>query len=281
MANISSWIGPYDFEKLVADIWELQGWETVVTKESADRGIDIIAEKDNPFYQKHLIQTKCYNTDNKVSSSEVQQYSSLRHQEDNVDAVIIVTTGFFSKQAQKIAEDLNVKLIDGNDLDKTINRLDAHQLLQQYRHTGSESQNNTSVHQQLEEEIQEKRERGEFSDKSPESEVDKIIERQHPISSIILNIGLLVLAFGVYVQYVAHMFSEDATKSDFQDSISAGLTMLMGYLGVVIITLIIEFAIADEIQWTLVITSPILVVFLYTYFKIGGELNEWVVKSLR
>ncbi len=76
----------------------------------------ILSLKKAPFYQKHLIQAKRYSEDNKVGSPEVQQYSSLRQQQSDVDAVIIVSTSSFTSQAQQIADDLNVKLINGSDL---------------------------------------------------------------------------------------------------------------------------------------------------------------------
>lgn len=45
----------YDFEHLIADLWERQGWRATVKQQSVDRGVDIVAEQDNPFPQKWLI----------------------------------------------------------------------------------------------------------------------------------------------------------------------------------------------------------------------------------
>jgi restriction endonuclease Mrr len=112
----------YEFEHFIADMWEKQGWETKVTTGSGDRGIDVVATQSEPVEQKHLIQAKRYSGGNTISSTEVQRYSSLRQQEDNVDAVIIVTTSRFSRQAREIAEDLNVKLIDGAEFSDLIKR---------------------------------------------------------------------------------------------------------------------------------------------------------------
>ncbi|MFB6145568.1 MAG: restriction endonuclease [Candidatus Nanohaloarchaea archaeon] len=70
-----------------------------VTRASNDRGIDIVAEKEQPYHQKVLIQTKRYSKGNKVGSKEVQQYYSLKDQEDNVDQVITVTTSSFTKSS--------------------------------------------------------------------------------------------------------------------------------------------------------------------------------------
>lgn len=125
-------IDVYEFEQLIADIWEKQGWETTVTTGASDRGIDVIAEKTTPFSQKHLIQAKRYSEGNKVGSPEVQQYSSLRQQESEVDTVIIVTTSSFTSQARQTAHDLNVKLVDGNSLISLIMQVDAEELVQQY-----------------------------------------------------------------------------------------------------------------------------------------------------
>jgi len=63
-----------------------------------------------------LIQAKRYGPNTTVGSPDVQQYASLRQQFENVDKVLIVTTNGYSRQAREIAEDLNVKLIDGDGL---------------------------------------------------------------------------------------------------------------------------------------------------------------------
>jgi hypothetical protein len=108
-------VDPSAFEQFVADVWDARGWNTRVTRDSADRGVDVIATQQSPFRQKHIIQAKRYSDTNPVGSPEVQQYASLRQQED-ADAVIVVTSGRFSKQAESVARDLNVKLVDGDDL---------------------------------------------------------------------------------------------------------------------------------------------------------------------
>ncbi|MFC7059975.1 restriction endonuclease [Halovenus salina] len=122
----------YEFEQLVANVWEQRGWETTVTTGSSDRGIDVIAEKSGPFSQKHLIQAKRYSAGNKIGSPDIQQYSSLRQQESDVDAVVVVTTSSFTAQAQQTADDLNVKLVDGNDLCEMILELDSQDFLSDY-----------------------------------------------------------------------------------------------------------------------------------------------------
>lgn len=131
-------IDEYEFEQFIADLWERQGWSTKVTQGSNDRGIDIIATKTHPFFQKQVIQAKKYSTDNTIGSPAIQQYSSLQHQEDGVDAVVIVTTSSFSSPARKTARDLNVKLVNGKKLHNILSDTNSEGLF--YKYTSSDSQ---------------------------------------------------------------------------------------------------------------------------------------------
>jgi len=122
----------YEFEHFVADLWELNGWDTTVTSGSSDQGIDIIVEKSGLFPQKGFIQVKRYAKENKIGPSAVQQYSSLRHQKDNVDFIIILTTSSFTSGAKRTADELNIKLFDSSDLLNMISDGDSDSLLRQY-----------------------------------------------------------------------------------------------------------------------------------------------------
>lgn len=145
----------YDFEHLIADLWTDQGWETRVLQASNDRGIDVEARRADPFEQKHLIQAKRYSEGNNVGSEEVQQYSSLQHQKENVDAVVIVTTSGFTHQAKDVAADLNLKLINGDNLAQIIREQDALDIVDKYassadtgpsQNTDNASSNKQSLH---------------------------------------------------------------------------------------------------------------------------------------
>ena len=118
---------PERFEHFVADFWERLGWRTRVVGEPGDRGIDVIATAttDEGGPQKQLIQAKRYGPNTTVGSPEVQQYASLRLQADDVDQVTIVTTGGFSRQAEDMAPDLDVILVDGEELLGLIEETDA------------------------------------------------------------------------------------------------------------------------------------------------------------
>jgi hypothetical protein len=116
----------YSFESLVADLWQLQGWNTTVSEEGSDMGIDVTATQSNPVPQKQLIQAKCYQGGNNIGNSKVQQYASLKQQEEGVDAVVIVTTSAFTASGEDAATRLNVKLVDGDDLCDIVDSLDAY-----------------------------------------------------------------------------------------------------------------------------------------------------------
>ncbi|AQL41215.1 hypothetical protein BV210_00145 [Halorientalis sp. IM1011] len=113
-------IDPYDFEKLVAAVWNESGFETDVQSKSNDRGIDVVARKRNPIEQIQFIQVKRYSDGNKVGSEEVRKYATLYQQSDAVDVVVIVTTSEFTTQAERLANDLDMKTVDGYQLCRMI-----------------------------------------------------------------------------------------------------------------------------------------------------------------
>lgn len=125
-------INEYDFENFVARLWGRYGWQTEVTSGSNDRGVDVIAEKKRPVEQKHLIQVKRWGSGNKVGRPEIQQYSSLRRRGSGIDAVVVVTTSSFSRQAKDEAKDLDVKLVDGSDIYEIISEIDAEDLIKDF-----------------------------------------------------------------------------------------------------------------------------------------------------
>jgi hypothetical protein len=115
---------PYDFEELVAEIWEAEGFTTNVRQGSRDRGIDVEAVKDQ---YKVLIQAKRYSSGNKVGSQEVRKYATLYQQDQMANEVAIVTTSQFTSEAKKIATEQNVTIIDGKN---TVEMLDDRNIYQ-------------------------------------------------------------------------------------------------------------------------------------------------------
>jgi cation transport ATPase len=124
-------IDPYEFEDFVAELWEEEGWETEVTDDGKDKGVDIAAEREGAIGQEIVIQVKRYSDGNRITRPNIQQYYSLRDQE-GVDAVVVVTTSEFASPAYEWADEHNVKLVNGDDLVEMIRDHGRHDLVEEY-----------------------------------------------------------------------------------------------------------------------------------------------------
>lgn len=110
-------VDPYEFERFVAEIWENRGFNTTVRDGSGDRGIDVVAESRG---EKILIQVKRYSAENKVGSQEVRNYATLYQQVEDAHQVVLVTSGYFTSEAENLAEDLSVEPVDADSLFRLI-----------------------------------------------------------------------------------------------------------------------------------------------------------------
>lgn len=125
-------LAPRHFEQFVADVWqERQGWNTEVTDSGRDRGLDVIGEPLSGG-QKTAVQCKRYAEGSKITSDQVQQYAALRQQWSDIGGVTVVTTSSFTRDAEALAERLDVKCIDGGDLVRLVRRDDAEEILEWY-----------------------------------------------------------------------------------------------------------------------------------------------------
>jgi restriction system protein len=123
---------PRHFEQFVADVWqERQGWDTEVMDAGRDRGIDVLGRPPNGG-PKTVVQCKRYAEENKITSSQVQQYAALRQQRTDVQGVTVVTSSSFTRAARELAEELDVKRINGDDLVKIVERYDSGEILEWY-----------------------------------------------------------------------------------------------------------------------------------------------------
>jgi len=136
-------VDAYKFEHFIAELWELQNWETIVTKGADDGGVDVIAEKSMPVPRKQVLQVKRYEPSNTVGRPDIQQYASIRQEQTDVDTVVVVTTGRFSDGAEEVGKRLNVKLIDGPQLYNLIQALDAVPLAHSYIGEGANQDETT------------------------------------------------------------------------------------------------------------------------------------------
>ena len=130
--NMLRRLPPRHFEQFVADVWqECQGWRTEVMDPGPDKGLDVIGEPPSGG-AKTAVQCKRYRASNKISSSQIQQYAALRQQWSDVEGVTVVTTSSFTTSATELAGRLNVRLIDGEKLERIIQKYDAMDIVSWY-----------------------------------------------------------------------------------------------------------------------------------------------------
>ncbi|MDR5657704.1 restriction endonuclease [Halodesulfurarchaeum sp. HSR-GB] len=129
-------MGDEEFEYFVADLWAAHGWQTEVTDVSRDAGVDVIARKDLPVDQEIVIQAKRYGNNSTVSGPDIQQYHSLKRQED-ADSVAVITTGEFTSDAEERADDLDVKLVDGPQLARLVKESGGKDVIADYRRSNT------------------------------------------------------------------------------------------------------------------------------------------------
>ena len=111
-------ITPREFEELVAEIFDRQGFDVELTKATRDGGKDIIAiQSSMGINLKYIVECKRYAVHNKVTLDVVQRLYGVKMAE-NANKAILVTTSSFTKDANKFASqhcwDLSLK--DKGDL---------------------------------------------------------------------------------------------------------------------------------------------------------------------
>jgi len=115
-----SLISPFEFEDLVATLFNRMGYGTEVTSKTGDYGIDIIAKDENNVI---AIQTKKYAKGNNVGNRDVQRLlgaMQLRHVKAN--KAILITTSDFTLQAVEQAKETPIELWDGACISSLLRR---------------------------------------------------------------------------------------------------------------------------------------------------------------
>lgn len=111
-------LDPYDFEKIVAKMFELNGYLAKVTSKSNDGGKDIFLQKNNKIY---LVECKRYNDKNKVGREALQKFFAAII-EEKAEGGYFITTSDFTSTAYEYpkAIDNKIKLINGEKLTKAM-----------------------------------------------------------------------------------------------------------------------------------------------------------------
>lgn len=116
----------YDFEKLIGKLFDRLGFESVVTKQSADGGVDVVAVNNGVIFRgKYLVQCKRYNPKNKVTRPEIIAFFGRIASEPGAKG-IFVTSSSFTRGAKEFAQATGINLIDGEEVERLVLR---HQLL--------------------------------------------------------------------------------------------------------------------------------------------------------
>lgn len=112
-------LSPSDFESLVANLWEKKGFQTRVTTQSNDRGVDVIARKGG---NTSLIQAKRYDPEKSTVGGPTVREIAGALQERGADSCLVVTSGTFSEQAISSARSITgVELIGHKELISELN----------------------------------------------------------------------------------------------------------------------------------------------------------------
>ena len=128
-------IDPVDFEYFIADLLEADGWTTTVTEDQyyEKRGVDVIAEKSGPFSQKIAAQVKRYDPSNgRNGTTVVRSYNNIHKIVDGASISAIFATNEFTKDAHELAEETELRLIDGIGLANFIEGIGGHHIVNQY-----------------------------------------------------------------------------------------------------------------------------------------------------
>ncbi len=119
-ADISTLSGT-DFEILVQGLLKEEGYENVIQMGGAgDLGVDIIASKRQQGRVLHYI-FQCKRWASNVGSDPIQRLYAEKMRR-GLDYAICVTTSGYTKDGKKVAIDLDVEIVDGNQLMKHLNR---------------------------------------------------------------------------------------------------------------------------------------------------------------
>ena len=104
-------LAPREFEEWTESLFKSLGFQNVVlTPQSGDKGLDLIAEKDG-----NKIAVQCKKFKGVVGSPVIQAFAGVL-QTAEIDKGYFITTGSYSVDAEKMAQDLPIELYDKNTL---------------------------------------------------------------------------------------------------------------------------------------------------------------------
>jgi len=100
----------YEFEEYLRALFFYAGYDAKVTQRSKDFGADLVLEKNDKII---VVQAKRYNKT--VGAHSVQEIYSAKDHYKATDCSV-VTNSYFSPQAEQLAKELGVVLVDRDEL---------------------------------------------------------------------------------------------------------------------------------------------------------------------
>jgi restriction system protein len=115
-----------EFEHLIGDLLEKDGWKVIVTQATKDGGVDIIANKEDSVLGmvKTVWQAKKYSGNNLVKLNEVRELYAAR-EEQKASKALIVSTNKLTKDAIKWIkkDEYRFGYKEGSDIENSINKI--------------------------------------------------------------------------------------------------------------------------------------------------------------
>ena len=110
-------LDPWQMQELVAGLLQAMGYNVKVSKKGPDGGVDILAHKDAFGFEKPIIKVQVKHRKSTSGGPEIQQLLGAHPIDANS---LFVSTGGFTSQAEAIAMNNNVKLLDLEELVNSI-----------------------------------------------------------------------------------------------------------------------------------------------------------------
>jgi cellobiose-specific phosphotransferase system component IIA len=101
------------FDALVAGLWEDMDWQTSHGHEGP---VDVLATRSDPIPERQLVLTVHCDGDDTCGADAIEAAVDVRDSDRDVDVVTVVTNGTCSDEARTMADEHNVKLVEGDQL---------------------------------------------------------------------------------------------------------------------------------------------------------------------
>jgi restriction system protein len=112
---------PHEFEWLVEAVFKKKGYDTVLTQQTHDGGIDIIAKK-NDIGGKELALIQCKRYRHKITINEVRNLYGVVCSEKATKGFLVSSSEFTPPAKKFVLQNPSIELIDWKDLVKLLNQ---------------------------------------------------------------------------------------------------------------------------------------------------------------